>query len=122
MIKCRWMENQQILINPDGQVWPCCYFANIAFYLKSINQYDAEYEITKDTPFKEYDEHKAELNIFNNDLQQIIQHEWYTKTLPESWNSEKTTHVICKKVCSYNTEENKYCETELITTNEEEQN
>ena len=110
MIKCRWMNNQQILINPDGQVWPCCYFANIAFYLKSINRYDSEYEVTKYAPFKEYDEHKAELNIFNNDLQQIFQHEWYTKTLPESWNSEETTHVVCKKACSYNTEENKYYE------------
>ena len=33
---------------------------------------------------------KAELNIFTNDLEDILNDEWFTKILPESWESEDT--------------------------------
>jgi hypothetical protein len=105
MIRCRWLKEHLLLINPDGQAWPCCYFANTAFKGKILNLYD---EWTDHHIFQEYDKHKKELNIFNNTLQKIVEHEWYTKTLPESWNSQKTCHSICKETCSYNTKENKY--------------
>ena len=30
-IECDWMKSQRLLINPDGQVLPCCYFANVMY-------------------------------------------------------------------------------------------
>ena len=35
----------------------------------------------------EYDENMEELNIFNNSIDKILTHKWFTKTLPESWNN-----------------------------------
>ena len=33
--------------------------------------------------YKEYDKRKNELNIFTNDLDDILSNEWFTKILPE---------------------------------------
>ena len=27
-ILCRWLEKKRLVVNPDGQVHPCCYFGN----------------------------------------------------------------------------------------------
>ena len=35
---------------------------------------------------KEYEKCKKELNIFTSSLLDIINHKWYTETLPNSWN------------------------------------
>ena len=33
-IICQWEKVDKVLINPDGQVFPCCYLSNPAYTAK----------------------------------------------------------------------------------------
>ena len=52
------------------------------------------------TSLHEYMETKEDHNVFNHTLEEILNNEWFTKTLPESWNDEDKCHRLCKKFCS----------------------
>ena len=54
VIKCKWLEDNRILVNPD---------------------------------------------IHTNDMKDIINGEWFTKTLPDSWKDETKTISQCKIWC-----------------------
>lgn len=96
-IKCRWKYSNRILVNIDGQVYPCCYIVNS--YYKS-HFVDRGIDIAKHSVMKEYAEHKDEHNIFKNDLRKIItESKWFNQTLPESWTGNNPIEV-CVKNCS----------------------
>ena len=80
-ISCKWLQARKVVINPDGQVAPCCYLANTFFY----NDYP-------------YD--KEEHNVFNRPLEDILENsQWFNKELPESWNSD-TPFKQCVDFCA----------------------
>ena len=96
-IQCRWKYSNRILVNIDGQVYPCCYIVNS--YYKS-HFADNGIEIHKHPVMKEYAEHKDEHNIFKTDLLSIItKSKWFNQTLPESWNGDKPIEQ-CVRNCS----------------------
>lgn len=120
-IRCEWMAKNNALINIDGQVYPCCYLAN-SFTLRNIFGPDlkdfpdemryaggvwkkSEHK-SNSRPYltEEYFKHKDELNLKKNSLENILNHEWFTKTLPESWDDENLTHRLCKKYCTVSSE------------------
>lgn len=79
-ISCKWLKERRVVVNPDGQVMPCCYLAN-RFYRE------------------EYPYNKEEHNIFNKPLEEILgESEWFNKELPESWDNEPFKQ--CIKFCS----------------------
>jgi|TARA_B110000908_G_scaffold168934_1_gene224931 hypothetical protein len=93
VIKCKWLETNRILVNPDGQVLPCCYLANNNWVQKQNG-------ITKECAvMQEYNDNKEKYNIHNNDMKDIINGEWFTKTLPDSWKDETKTITQCKTWC-----------------------
>jgi hypothetical protein len=104
-IVCRWMEENKFLVNPDRQVWPCCYLANQGYKFRRTGQYkDPEIlAVGKDDithpVMQSYYEVEEELNLKNNSINDILKHEWFTKTLPESWDSDDP-HRLCMIVCS----------------------
>jgi hypothetical protein len=120
-IECEWGKENTVVINPDGQVVPCCYYANNMFlyqnkpvdnpnYIK-LHPYDeiedqlyhlnrVSYNYGQDLLGREYSKYKDELNIFNYSMQEILNHKWYTEILPKSWLSEKTCTVICARNCN----------------------
>ena len=121
---CKWIEDdEKMLVQPDGQILPCCYLSN--YYnadnipLKSKEEvYDnvnnnfrkiedqlyyidlVNYEVHNEYLYKEYQKRKDKLNIFNNDLEDILNNEWFTKILPESWKSKDTIAGPCKRICT----------------------
>jgi len=117
-IECKWMKDKTLLINPDGQVLPCCYFANVIYMydqLKNIenNQLiENKNEITDqigdkvairkalehDNIIMQYYNSKDEFNIFKNKIENIINSDWFIRDLPESWNSKNVSN-ICVKYC-----------------------
>lgn len=113
-IRCEWMETKRALVNYDGQVYPCCYFAN-NFSIESLfgdklGKEDIKYggvEISKEDALtkkresvhQHYVDNKKQLNIMKEDLSNILQHEWFAKILPESWNDSDKAHRLCKKFC-----------------------
>ena len=102
-IQCEWMESQRALVNPDGQVWPCCYIANMTYTTSKT-------DISRDNNFKlavkkkfvlnNYYENIEKYNIFENDMKSILDGEWFTKTLPESWNDSDSVLSQCVNFCS----------------------
>jgi hypothetical protein len=99
VIKCKWLETNRILVNPDGQVLPCCYLANVNWHQKQkgISKEKANTYIGE--VMQEYNDNKEKYNIHTNDMRDIINGEWFTKTLPESWKDETKTINLCKQWC-----------------------
>lgn len=106
-IECIWAKENKFLVNPDGQVWPCCYLGNSGFTEKVNGRYKDPEVLEKGWDdiahpiIQEYFKHADELNINNKPIEEILTHEWYTKTLPESWKGEKP-HRQCKIWCDKN--------------------
>lgn len=106
-ITCRWMEKNKYLVNPDGQVFPCCYLSNVYYFskrMKEIGKWDDLFSghkaEMKQYLLIEYEKREKENNIFENSIEDIIKGEWFSKILLESWESEDTLHVQCKRMCS----------------------
>jgi len=47
---------------------------------------------------QKYWEWEDELNINNHSLAEILNHEWFAKTLPDSWEGDNP-HRICVMMC-----------------------
>lgn len=121
-IECQWMKSKRLLINPDGQVLPCCYFANVIYMLTKFSNDDMKakprdergvedqimdkglvaLETNSEPLFQEYLKNKEKYNINNTDLEDIINSDWFVKSLPESWNDENKAVRQCKKYCTKN--------------------
>ena len=111
-IVCEWEKINKFLINPDGQVYPCCYLSNATYQAKNNedetkewwtkNGINKHYSKSKHLHImKKYYEFEEELNIFNNSIIDILNHEWFQKILPESWKDDEYTHKECMKMCSH---------------------
>jgi len=111
-VVCEWMENNRTIINPDGQVIPCCYLANILyaydkFGVPSDNTITAQIgdksQIVKDfkqeSVLMEYWNNKDKYNIHKNPLINILNEDWFTKTLPESWDDSDRLTKQCRLNC-----------------------
>jgi hypothetical protein len=114
------MKTKRLLVNPDGQVLPCCYFANNLYLYGNVfvpegewgpkKHYGIEdqlvdigraaYHTSKDKVLMNYNKNKDEYNVFNKPLEDIINSEWYTKTLPESWDDPEKISPCCKTNCT----------------------
>lgn len=119
---CKWVEeDEQMLVSTDGQVLPCCYLSG--YFRLSVTQpttvkewdkvQDQLYHrslVDKNTRshylYQEYEKRKDKLNLFTNDLEDILANDWFTKILPESWNSKDTIAGPCKRICTQ-------CDTEV---------
>ena len=59
-IQCEWLKDNRVLVNPDGQVWPCCYLGNVGFDIN--HSVVREYENKKDELIKKL----KGLGVLNN--------------------------------------------------------
>lgn len=123
-INCEWFRTNQVIINPDGQVYPCCYISNTLYLSKQYgypkkgdlinikNEDSLEYELqhsegiamgvpVKDWLYSEYIENEKEFNIDNKPLEEILNHEWFDK-LKNSWEDDNDIPIpiICKTWCT----------------------
>lgn len=117
-IKCRWQEQGRILVNPDGQVWPCCYLCNKAYKSESLGVFGPNNQVEdlsqegeswfwreNDRAMIEYKRNYDDLNLKNKSMEEIINHEWFVKTLPESWEKEETRITECRMFCELEEDE-----------------
>ena len=69
-IVCRWAEENKFLVNPDGQVFPCCYLGNQGYKFRVTGLYNKK-EIFNNNDdisnpvMQKYYEHEKELNVNN---------------------------------------------------------
>ncbi len=112
-VSCEWLQTGRILVNPDGQVWPCCYLANAVYMTMNLTDSNPTDEISnqvgdrilitsriKNEPILvEYMKNKNKYNIFHAPFEEILAGEWFVKTLPESWDDENLITLQCAEVC-----------------------
>jgi len=87
--KCPWAELLQIQINQLGEVWPCCY---LSFSSGMASRYRFKYF---DEKAELYGKHFNNLNYY--DLKDIVDHDFFQKDLPYSW--EHSLLGICTQKC-----------------------
>lgn len=123
-IKCEWMQSKRVLVNPDGQVLPCCFFANVMYMYDRLGapkswtpkkEYGISdqimdvprvaWETSQENILMEYYENREEYNLFNKPLEEIIESEWFTKTLPESWEDSDRLPRQCRTFCQFKKED-----------------
>ena len=73
MIKCKWRDEKRVLVNIDGQVWPCCYLVNNE-YEYDVSNSKSGYKDNQEV-LESYSSYKDELNIFKNDMDSINKHQ-----------------------------------------------
>jgi hypothetical protein len=95
-IICKWKESSRCLIQPDGQVFQCC-FLKLHFV-----DYENKREVDgRSHPIiKDYLSKKEEYNIKNDSLKNILNKEWFQKTLPNSLIDYDKAPKPCKRVCT----------------------
>lgn len=105
-IVCQWMKRRNAVINPDGQVYPCCYFANVAFHTTSMIDKGRIDELKEGhidrldlKLIKKYNENPKAYNIFHTDMKDIVNSDWFKKDLPESWEDSDLTVYQCERFC-----------------------
>jgi len=99
-IDCRYAGKNEIKINYDGQVLPCCYFTNAYIAGERWSSFDDAGQWKESWIAKEYLKNKMAHNAFERPLLEIISDEWWTKKLPFSWKHENKTALQCVKHCS----------------------
>ena len=117
-IKCEWMQTKRILVNPDGQVLPCCFFANVMYMYDRMGAPDewtpkkeygisdqlmdvprVAYETSQENILMQYYYDRDKYNVHNRPLEEILNDEWFAKTLPESWEDENKLARQCATYC-----------------------
>lgn len=100
-ILCRWLEKKRLVVNPDGQVHPCCYFGNYHYMQTHQNKdhFEKYWEEPAHRLFKNYHENKDELNINKKSMKEILSHDWFVNQLPNSWKEPETRNDICIRFC-----------------------
>jgi hypothetical protein len=89
-INCKWAAENKFLVQPDGQVVPCCYLANAMYPL------DESYDKVKDKGhwlntevMQKYHEHKDELNAFKcGGALKALEHPFFKEWLPKTWDED----------------------------------
>ena len=68
---------------------------------KQLENVEKQVEVHLANPtIKKYVDNKKEHNIFNKPLEEIVESEWFTKTLPESWSDSDTLVHQCWRLCN----------------------
>ena len=100
-IICRWLNDEKILVNPDGQVLPCCYLGNPAYLYEATKHTDnpGGRAFAENAVLKKYADNKKQYNLNHKTLKQILTSDWFNKDLPESWKSYETVPHMCQLFC-----------------------
>jgi len=103
-ISCEWKNDELVIVNPDGQVFPCCYLSNMAYKFDNtdIEELYKGKESKNKHIMKKYMDNKDDYNIYKNPLSKILKGKWFDETLPQSWENYDNAYYKCKKYCTVN--------------------
>lgn len=100
-IICRWAKpRNEVVINPDGQVLPCCFHSNVHYRFKMQPHGSYGKELNHHPVYKDnYNKNLKDYNVLYKPLSEIMRSKWYTETLPNSIKGNNPIHQ-CKMQCS----------------------
>ena len=90
-VVCKWAVANNLNINFDGQVWPCCYIGAMVYSQQAA-------DFNKLDIAQEYNLMRLESNIKFTPLKDIINNKWFTETIQNSIKNDPIR--MCKKQCS----------------------
>jgi len=109
-IVCEWKEAGRALVNPDGQVWPCCYLCNGAYKKQQLDRIDVlditewdmdgTHAMRQEYVMFQYWKNKDRYNVYNQSISEVLEGDWFTKVLPASWEDPEFTLQACERNCS----------------------
>ncbi len=89
-IQCRSLERVMLFLNYRFELWPCSYFSvererNKRFgpYWKAMSQKYGE----------------GFNSLYNTSIEDLLEHPYFQKTLPQSWKSRENYTPICGQFC-----------------------
>lgn len=98
-IQCKWaFPRNEIVVNPEGQILPCCYHGNGHYTNKfdpKIGREIWEHEIYTE----EYNVNPEKYNVLHTPLSEILNSDWFQKTLPKSMKGDNPVPQ-CARYCS----------------------
>lgn len=98
-IICRWAKpRNEIVVNPDGQVFPCCFHAN-GQYQNQFNEKYGKDTIGHPLYMEEYNKNLKKYNVHYTPLSEIMNSNFYKKTLLDSMKGDNPIRT-CEKHCS----------------------
>ena len=93
-IKCKLVHDKEIYIGADYQMWPCCYLYDEWANLSTTGRKGL---IEK---FSKYGDKWNDL--LTHDIQEILNHKWYSQVLENSWNQKHPMFIErCQKTCNH---------------------
>ena len=93
-IVCKFMNGTtSTVVNPDGQVWPCCYLCN-EIKGNPLARQENDHEV-----LKLYHKEKHKYNLKNDTLKNILNKDWFTKDLPNSFKDAERAPDECQHIC-----------------------
>ena len=96
-VNCAWAERSTVSIDPDGQVFPCCYWSTLYYE----NKHGKRIGLLRWIPhMKEYIERLDDFNCEKKPVTDIIQDPLFNEKLVESFQSLDTLAHPCKVHCS----------------------
>lgn len=99
-MSCDWANRQIVHVDPDGQVHPCCYFAN-AYYRSTYNEGEESlYRMIH--LYREYNQNPEKYNVDKRSVHDISKDKWFNETLEASWQSFDTLPQQCREHCTRN--------------------
>lgn len=99
-VTCKWLKKETILVNPDGQVIPCCYLANPLYLNLQDSDRGRMYDVTE--VLKKYKANKELYNLNHTSMDKILNSDWFNVDLPKSWESYDTIPGQCLLFCDDN--------------------
>tara|TARA_B100000424_G_C22945450_1_gene503237 strand:- start:1578 stop:2807 length:1230 start_codon:yes stop_codon:yes gene_type:complete len=115
-IICEWKKLNRISIDYTGRVWQCCYFSTFYHTPIQFNQLGKTKKIDVNKASRKYENLKYYEDMYDqnwnnikyHNLSKIMQHNFFTKDLPISFNNsinDKNNPRIarCTKFCGKNT-------------------
>lgn len=99
-VTCKWLKMEKVLVNPDGQVIPCCYMANTLLLNLTVTGQGRVWD--NNEVLKKYKDNKEQYNLDNKNMEDILTSDWFNEDLPESWKDYKTLPEMCMIFCDEN--------------------
>ena len=91
-IECKWQRKKKVQVSHMGEVWPCCYFLSDRYPRNPDNIFAKDIKRILEENEKNFN------NINSHTLKEILNHEWFVKTLTNSWDSIDR-YEICPRSC-----------------------
>ena len=106
-IKCHAVERNNLKVSVDGLITPCCHLSPSLerFYVDGTWTNSKNTRVGHDNSkqispiIQEYINNPTIYNLNHNSISDIVNSEWFNKSLPESWNNLEDSCWGCKKVC-----------------------